>query len=175
MVNVLRSAGIPARQVYVPRWSHCDDNHAWVEVWCDGTWYFTGACEPLPILNQGWFIHASSRAMMVHSRIFDAKVPEGGSYRERGYGNHAQRTETLRRSKRNYCLCARFFLCADKGRLCVFRGDQLFRICSYCRRNHGRAGPAQAEHRSWKPAHLCEKRRGCRWKEPWRRLDRCKE
>ena len=76
MVNVLRSAGIPARQVYVPSWSHCDDNHAWVEVWCDGTWYFTGACEPLPILNQGWFTNASSRAMMVHSRIFDAKVPE---------------------------------------------------------------------------------------------------
>ena len=31
VVNVMRSAGIPARPVYVPRWSHCDDNHAWVE------------------------------------------------------------------------------------------------------------------------------------------------
>ena len=51
VVNVLRSAGIPARPVYVPRWSHCDDNHAWVELWCDGKWYFTGACEPLMILK----------------------------------------------------------------------------------------------------------------------------
>ena len=42
-ISALRSAGIPARQVYAPFWSHCDDNHAWVELWCDGKWYFTGA------------------------------------------------------------------------------------------------------------------------------------
>ncbi|MGL4344781.1 MAG: transglutaminase-like domain-containing protein, partial [Cellulosilyticaceae bacterium] len=35
-VSALRSVGIAARQVYAPRWSHCDDNHAWVEVWLDG-------------------------------------------------------------------------------------------------------------------------------------------
>ena len=34
VVNVMRSAGIPARPVYVPRWSHCDDNHAWVVYQC---------------------------------------------------------------------------------------------------------------------------------------------
>ncbi len=67
-VSVLRSLGIPARQVYVPLWSHCDDNHAWVEAWCDGEWKFLGACEPEEILNKGWFTNASSRAMMVHSR-----------------------------------------------------------------------------------------------------------
>ena len=77
LVNVLRSVGIPARQVYVPRWSHCDDNHAWVELWCEGRWYFTGACEPLMILNKGWFTNASSRAMMVHSRLFDLFPGEG--------------------------------------------------------------------------------------------------
>ncbi|WMJ89416.1 transglutaminase-like domain-containing protein [Anaerocolumna sp. MB42-C2] len=70
-VSVLRSIGIPARQVYAPRWSHCDDNHAWVEVWCDGSWYFIGACEPEEILNKGWFTNASSRAMLIHSRWFD--------------------------------------------------------------------------------------------------------
>lgn len=42
-VNALRSVGVPARQVYAPKWSHCDDNHAWVEIWCDGKWYFLGA------------------------------------------------------------------------------------------------------------------------------------
>ena len=46
MVTALRSVGIPARQVYTPRWAHCDDNHAWVEVWAEGRWYFLGACEP---------------------------------------------------------------------------------------------------------------------------------
>lgn len=75
-VSALRCVGIPARQVYAPQWSHCDDNHAWVEVWCDGAWYFTGACEPVPILNKGWFTNASSRAMMVHSRWFDSLPSE---------------------------------------------------------------------------------------------------
>lgn len=70
-VNALRSMGIPARQVYAPFWSHCDDNHAWTEVFCGGKWYFMGACEPEPILNKGWFNNGSSRAMMIHSRLFD--------------------------------------------------------------------------------------------------------
>lgn len=75
-VSALRSIGIPARQVYAPRWSHCDDNHAWVEVWCEGQWYFLGACEPEEILNKGWFTNASSRAMLIHSRWFDFKSSE---------------------------------------------------------------------------------------------------
>ena len=70
LVAALRSVGIPARQVYVPRWSHCGDNHAWVEVLCGGRWHFMGACEPEPVLNRGWFTTAASRAMLVHSRIF---------------------------------------------------------------------------------------------------------
>ena len=28
LVTALRTVGIPARQVYTPRWAHCDDNHA---------------------------------------------------------------------------------------------------------------------------------------------------
>lgn len=68
LVSVLRSLGIPARQVYVPFWSHCDDNHAWVEAWCDGEWIFVGACEPEEVPNRGWFLGASSRAMLVHSK-----------------------------------------------------------------------------------------------------------
>ncbi|MCI5509405.1 MAG: hypothetical protein MR436_02960 [Eubacterium sp.] len=76
LVSVLRSVGIPARQVYVPLWSHCDDNHAWVEAWCDGEWKFLGACEPEEVLNKGWFTNASSRAMMVHSRWLLPVEPE---------------------------------------------------------------------------------------------------
>ena len=70
VVSVLRSLGIPARQVYVPLWSHCDDNHAWVEAWCDGEWKFFGACEPEGVLDHGWFFNASQRAMMVRSKSF---------------------------------------------------------------------------------------------------------
>lgn len=69
-VAALRSVGIPARQVYVPRWAHSDDNHAWVEVWIDGTWNYMGACEPEPALNRGWFTGPAKRAMLVHTRVF---------------------------------------------------------------------------------------------------------
>ncbi|WP_444642915.1 transglutaminase domain-containing protein [Caproiciproducens sp. R1] len=69
-VTALRSVGIPARQVYTPRWAHCDDNHAWVEVWCDGEWYFLGACEPEPVLNRGWFTEAAARSMLMDSKSF---------------------------------------------------------------------------------------------------------
>ena len=67
-VAALRSVGIPARQVYCPRWSHCDDNHAWVEVWIDGHWRYLGACEPEPALDRGWFTAAASRAMRVDTK-----------------------------------------------------------------------------------------------------------
>ncbi|MBO7747491.1 transglutaminase domain-containing protein [Paenibacillus sp. MWE-103] len=68
-VAALRSIGIPARQVYTPRWAHCDDNHAWVEAWADGTWHYFGACEPEARLDQGWFGPPARRAMLVNTRI----------------------------------------------------------------------------------------------------------
>ena len=69
-VTALRSVGIPARQCYTPRWAHTDDNHAWVEVWIDGKWYYLGACEPEPELNFAWFDAPVKRAMMVHTTVF---------------------------------------------------------------------------------------------------------
>ena len=76
-VAALRAVGIPARQVYTPRWAHTDDNHAWVEAWADGKWYFLGACEPEPVLNLGWFNAPASRAMLMHTKVFgDYAGPE---------------------------------------------------------------------------------------------------
>ena len=69
-VAALRSVGIPARQVYTPRWAHTDNNHAWVEAWVDGEWYFLGACEPEPVLNLGWFNSPASRGMLMHTKAF---------------------------------------------------------------------------------------------------------
>lgn len=74
LVSVLRSVGIPARQVYTPRWAHCDDNHAWVEAWDGEKWRFLGACEPEEVLDKGWFTNASSRAMLIHTRVFSDYV-----------------------------------------------------------------------------------------------------
>ncbi|MCQ2309451.1 MAG: transglutaminase domain-containing protein [Bacteroidales bacterium] len=70
LVAALRSVCIPARQVYTPRWAHCDDNHAWVEAWVDGEWHFLGACEPEPVLDLGWFDAPASRCLLLHTRVF---------------------------------------------------------------------------------------------------------
>lgn len=76
-VAALRSVGIPARQVYTPRWAHTDDNHAWVEAWVDGRWRFLGACEPEPVLDLAWFNAPASRGMLMHTKAFgDYNGPE---------------------------------------------------------------------------------------------------
>ena len=69
-VTALRSVGLAARQVYTPRWAHCDDNHAWVEVWVNGEWHFLGACEPEEKLDRGWFTGPAGQAILIHSRTF---------------------------------------------------------------------------------------------------------
>ena len=69
-VSALRAVGIPARQVYTPRWAHTDDNHAWVEAWADGKWWFLGACEPEPVLNLGWFNANAARVLLTHTNAF---------------------------------------------------------------------------------------------------------
>lgn len=68
-VASLRSVGIPARQIYAPRWSHCEDNHAWVEIYIDGQWHFIGACEPEDVLDSSWFTVHASRAMLLNTKV----------------------------------------------------------------------------------------------------------
>lgn len=76
-VAALRAVGIPARQCYTPRWAHTDDNHAWVEVWVDGTWHFIGACEPEHDLDLAWFTGPARRAMLVGTNVYgEYKGPE---------------------------------------------------------------------------------------------------
>lgn len=85
-VAALRSICIPARQVYTPRWAHSDSNHAWVEAWADGQWYYIGACEPEPRLNQGWFSPPARRAMLINTRIFaDYPGPEDITLKEKDF------------------------------------------------------------------------------------------
>lgn len=86
LVAALRSVGIPARQVYTPRWAHTDDNHAWVEAWVDGRWHFLGACEPEPVLDLGWFNAPASRGMLMHTKVFGRyNGPEEVMSRTAGY------------------------------------------------------------------------------------------
>ena len=105
LVTALRTVGIPARQVYTPRWAHCDDNHAWVEAWVEGQWHFLGACEPEPVLDLGWFNEPASRTLLLHTRVFgDYDGPEevisrGDNYTEinvvDNYGKTAKTTFTV--------------------------------------------------------------------------------
>lgn len=104
-VSALRSVGIPARQLYVPRWSHCDDNHAWVEALCNGEWRFFGACEPEPVLDKGWFNAAASRVVLAHSRRFappDAPVAalDGEALDRRGPAQYHNQTFRYARTRR---------------------------------------------------------------------------
>lgn len=100
-VAALRSIGIPARQVYTPRWAHTDDNHAWVEAWADGRWHFMGACEPEAVLDLGWFNAPASRALLMHTRAFgNYNGPEEVMSRTRNFteinliGNYAATAST---------------------------------------------------------------------------------
>jgi transglutaminase-like putative cysteine protease len=102
-VAALRTAGIPARQVYTPRWAHSDDNHAWVEVYIDGEWFYMGACEPEPVLDRGWFTEPARRAMLVHTKSFGA--PWGD---ENAIIKHRNFTEVNNLSK--YAVTKRIFV-----------------------------------------------------------------
>ena len=75
-VCALRSMGIPARQIYTPRWAHCESNHAWVEAYVNGKWRFIGACEPEPALDKGWFTGPASKGMLIYARQFSNFKPE---------------------------------------------------------------------------------------------------
>lgn len=111
LVAVLRAIGIPARQVYTPRWAHTDDNHAWVEAWVDGEWFFLGACEPEPVLNLGWFNSPASRGMLMHTKVFgsyngkEEKMLQTANYTEiniiENYADKASVTVTVKDDKGN--------------------------------------------------------------------------
>lgn len=66
-ICALRAAGIPARSCATPYWSFTDNNHAWVEAWADGRWWYLGGCEPDRCLNRAWFTGSASRTGFVRS------------------------------------------------------------------------------------------------------------
>ena len=101
LVAALRSVGIPARQVYTPRWAHTDDNHAWVEAWAGDGWHFLGACEPEPVLDLGWFNAPAARGMLMHSKVFgryngsEEVMKEASTYTEINVTDHYAPTASV--------------------------------------------------------------------------------
>ena len=72
-VASLRTAGIPARWVTAPVWAHNDGDHAWVEVWIDGKWYYMESCGPELVLDWAWFTEPARRAMWIETKSLGAK------------------------------------------------------------------------------------------------------
>ena len=63
LTDACRSVGVPARLAGTPLWVNKRGNHTWVEVWDEGEWKFTGACEyDANGLNRGWFKGIASQA-----------------------------------------------------------------------------------------------------------------
>jgi hypothetical protein len=76
-IDALRSVGIPARNTFCPWWSHCDNNHAWTEVYLDdGHWY----CDE--VVGQedrrgGWVMAAARQASVVVNMCYGAAENPG--------------------------------------------------------------------------------------------------
>ncbi len=75
-ICAMRAAGIPARACSTPYWTFTDDNHAWVEVWADGRWYYAESCDDRRCLNDAWFSGAASRAGFVSSAGYGEFDPQ---------------------------------------------------------------------------------------------------
>ena len=81
-IAACRSVGIPAREAWTPYWTTCDNNHAWTELWVDGDWHYTGACEPRDALDDAWFNDRVRGAALVLSSVYGAATPGEEIYRE---------------------------------------------------------------------------------------------
>ncbi len=82
-VSALRACSIPARNAWTPYWTHSDNNHAWVEVWADGRWNFTGGCEPRDSLNDAWFAKSARTAAIVVTSCYGKPLSDEPIYKER--------------------------------------------------------------------------------------------
>ncbi|MBD3368430.1 MAG: hypothetical protein GF405_09720 [Candidatus Eisenbacteria bacterium] len=80
-ISALRSVCIPARQAWTPYWAASDNNHAWTELWVDGAWHYTGACEPRDELDDAWFSGPAGEAALVLSAVFGEPAAGEDVYR----------------------------------------------------------------------------------------------
>lgn len=81
-ISALRSVCVPAREAWTPYWPTMDNNHAWTEVWVDGGWHYTGACEPGDALDDTWFNDTVRNAALVFSSALGSAAPGEDAYRE---------------------------------------------------------------------------------------------
>ena len=70
-VCAMRSVGIPARNAFCPWWAHCDNNHAWTEVYCsDGAWHMADSGAIVGFSGTSWVTPTAKGAPIVCSMCF---------------------------------------------------------------------------------------------------------
>lgn len=63
LIDACRAVCVPTRFVGTARWTTKRGNHSWVEIWSEGDWHFTGACEyNAKGLDLGWFTKDAAAA-----------------------------------------------------------------------------------------------------------------
>ncbi len=63
LIDACRAVCVPTRFAGTASWTTKRGNHSWVEIWSDGEWHFTGACEADPNgLDRGWFVGDAAQA-----------------------------------------------------------------------------------------------------------------
>lgn len=123
-VTALRAVGIPARQIYTPRWVHQDDNHAWVEFWADGEWYFMGACEPEADVNKGWFVEPTRRAILTATQTLGHYSASDLIYQDENF--------TRVNQIENYATAKNLFVqVIDKDKKSIEEAKVGFMVCNY--------------------------------------------
>lgn len=60
-----RTVGIPARAASTPWWAHQDDNHAWVEVFLNGAWHYSGDSDGGYWPDQTWFTGLTQKMVII--------------------------------------------------------------------------------------------------------------
>lgn len=71
-----RSVGLPARLATVPSWRHQNDNHAWAEVYVNGTWQLLDPANPSEALDRAWFAPGLAKAPAVLATSFGPPLPD---------------------------------------------------------------------------------------------------
>ncbi len=60
-----RTVGIPARPASTPWWAHQNDNHAWVEVFLNGKWHYSGDSDGGYWPDQTWFTGLTKKMVII--------------------------------------------------------------------------------------------------------------
>jgi hypothetical protein len=97
-IDAARSVGVPSRQAWTPYWAHCDNNHAWTEVYASGRWNFLGACEYADKLDEAWF-RSAAIVMSIAFGLPDKATTTEEIYR---YADDVPDKSTTMNSIRNY-------------------------------------------------------------------------